>query len=147
MIGNKRLLAIIPARGRSKRLPRKNILDFSGKPLIAWTIEAALNSKYIDRVVVSTDDQEIADVSKKYGAELPFVRPDNLATDEATSIDVVLQLLEQLEVDDEYSRNWFKNVKTATTGIFSNLYLYHSCSKSFPSSFTGSNLNRLLISL
>ena len=59
MIGHQRLLAIIPARGESKRLPRKNILNLAGKPLIAWTIEAALNSKYIDRIVVSTDNQEI----------------------------------------------------------------------------------------
>ena len=65
MIGQKRLLAIIPARGGSKRLPGKNILDLAGKPLIAWTIEAALNSKYIDRIVVSTDDQEIANISIK----------------------------------------------------------------------------------
>jgi pseudaminic acid cytidylyltransferase len=97
MISDKKLLAIIPARGDSKRLPRKNILEFSGKPLIAWTIEAALSSKYIDRVVVSTDSQEIANISKKYGADVPFMRPDELATDEATSIDVVIHMLEELE--------------------------------------------------
>ena len=90
MIGEKKILAIIPARGGSKRLPRKNVLDLAGKPLIAWTIEAALRSKYIERVVVSTDNNEIADISKKYGADVPFMRPDYLATDEATSIDVVL---------------------------------------------------------
>jgi len=101
MIDGEKLLAIIPARGGSRRLPRKNILDLAGKPLIAWTVEAALASKHIDRVVVSTDDQEIADISKKYGADVPFMRPDELANDEATSIDVVLQVLEQLEVDDE----------------------------------------------
>ncbi len=103
MIDDKKLLAIIPARGASKRLPRKNILDLSGKPLIAWTIEAALGSKYIDRVVVSTDDQEIANIAKKYGADVPFIRPSELATDEATTVDVVLHLLNQLEkIEDKY---------------------------------------------
>jgi len=101
MIADKNLLAIIPARGGSKRLPRKNILDLAGKPLIAWTIEAALDSKYIDRVVVSTDDQEIADISIKYGADVPFMRPKELASDEATSIDVVLNLLEQFKVSGD----------------------------------------------
>ena len=97
MIGSKKLLAVIPARGGSKRLPRKNILDLAGKPLIAWTIEAALGSKYIDRVIVSTDDKEIATISKKYGADVPFMRPSELATDEAKSVDVVLHLLEKLK--------------------------------------------------
>ena len=103
MIDDKKLLAIIPARGASKRLPRKNILDLSGKPLVAWTIEAALGSKYIDRVVVSTDDQEIANIAKKYGADIPFIRPSELATDQTTSVDVVLHLLNQLEkIEDKY---------------------------------------------
>ena len=66
MIYDKKLLAIIPARGGSKRLPRKNILNLAGKPLIAWTIDSALKSKYIDRIVVSTDDKEISDISMKY---------------------------------------------------------------------------------
>ncbi len=90
MIGHNKLLAIIPARGGSKRLPSKNILDLAGKPLITWTIESALDSKYIDRVIVSTNDNEIATISKKYGADVPFMRPNDLATDESTSIDVVL---------------------------------------------------------
>ena len=101
MIGDKRLLAVIPARGGSKRLPRKNLLDLAGKPLIAWTIEAALGSKYIDRVIVSTDDDEIAEVSKDFGADVPFMRPVEYATDNAKSVDVVLQLLEQLEIQNE----------------------------------------------
>jgi CMP-N-acetylneuraminic acid synthetase len=90
MIGHKKILAIIPARGGSKRLPRKNILNLAGSPLIFWTIKSALGSKYIDRVIVSTNDNEIAAISKKYGADVPFIRPNNLATDESTSIDVVL---------------------------------------------------------
>jgi len=100
MINGKKLLALIPARGGSKRLPRKNILDFVGKPLIAWTIEAALNSKYIDRVVVSTDDKEIADISKKYGADVPFMRPVELAEDSASSIDTILHSLNLLSIQE-----------------------------------------------
>ena len=89
MINGKSILAIIPARGGSKRMPRKNIVNLEGRPLIAWTIEAALRCLFIDEVMVSTDDDEIAEVSKKYGAKVPFIRPTALATDLATSIDVV----------------------------------------------------------
>lgn len=74
-------LAVIPARGGSKRIPRKNIHAFSGKPIIAWSIEAALASKCFERVVVSTDDEEIARVAREHGAEVPFVRPDELSDD------------------------------------------------------------------
>ena len=70
MINNLNVIAIIPARGGSKRLPGKNILDLAGKPLIAWTIEAALNSKYIDKIVVSTDDEKILDISSQYGVDI-----------------------------------------------------------------------------
>jgi CMP-N,N'-diacetyllegionaminic acid synthase len=97
MILNKNLLAIIPARGGSKRLPGKNILNLVKKPLIAWTIEAALDSKYIDRIIVSTDSQEIANISKKYGADVPFMRSIDLANDNTASIDVVLNVLKKLE--------------------------------------------------
>ncbi|MEA1988824.1 MAG: acylneuraminate cytidylyltransferase family protein [Pseudomonadota bacterium] len=92
MCKGKTFLAVIPARGGSKRLPRKNVLDFAGKPLIAWTIEAAKHSKYIDHFAVSTDDQEISDVSKKYGAEV-LTRPAQLATDTASTVDVVLHAI------------------------------------------------------
>jgi CMP-N-acetylneuraminic acid synthetase len=103
LIGKNKVLGLIPARGNSKRLPRKNIIELYGKPLIAWTIEAALGSKYIDRVIVSTDNQEIANIAKKYGAEVPFIRPSELATDEATTIDAVLYSLGQLEeVGEKY---------------------------------------------
>ncbi len=74
-----KIAAVIPARGGSKRIPRKNIKSFCGKPLIAWTILGALKSKYLDRVIVSTDDKEIAKIAKKYGAEVPFLRPAELA--------------------------------------------------------------------
>ena len=103
MINNKKVLAIIPARGGTKRLPRKNILDLAGKPLIAWSIEAALGSKYIDSVIVSTDDTEIAKISIEYGAEVPFIRPNELATDQSSSVSVVLHAINMLkEKREEY---------------------------------------------
>ncbi|MGS0696506.1 acylneuraminate cytidylyltransferase family protein [Shewanella sp. 0m-4] len=95
MFENKKILAIIPARGGSKRLPRKNILPLSGKPLISWTIEAAKNSKYIDEVIVSTDDQEIADVAVKSGAKVPELRPSALSNDSATTESVVFYTLKK----------------------------------------------------
>lgn len=82
-------LAVIPARGGSKRIPRKNIKEFCGKPLIAYSIEACLKAKIFDLVIVSTDDAEIANVSKKYGAKVPFFRPDNLADDYTVTNEVV----------------------------------------------------------
>ncbi|XQY91546.1 cytidylyltransferase domain-containing protein [Metabacillus sp. HB246100] len=91
------IVAIIPARGGSKGLPKKNIKILAGKPLIAHTIDVAIKCKYIDRVLVSTDDIEIANISKAYGAEVPFLRPENLATDEATTIDVLRHAIEFLE--------------------------------------------------
>jgi CMP-N,N'-diacetyllegionaminic acid synthase len=90
------LLCLIPARGGSKGIFRKNIKSLSGKPLIAWTIDAAKQSKYIDEVVVSTDDIEIAEIAKQYGAKVPFLRPNQLATDEALIIDVITHTLKQL---------------------------------------------------
>jgi N-acylneuraminate cytidylyltransferase len=74
-------IAIIPARGGSKRIPRKNIKPFCGKPIIAWSIETALNSKCFEKVIVSTDDEEIASIAKSYGAEVPFIRSHDLADD------------------------------------------------------------------
>lgn len=87
-------LAVIPARGGSKRIPRKNIKHFCGKPMLAWSIEAALKSQCFDRVIVSTDDAEIADVGRQYGAEIPFVRPPELADDKAGTIPVVRHAIE-----------------------------------------------------
>ena len=87
------LLAIIPARGGSKGIPRKNIKDFCGKPLIAWTIQEALESKYVDRVIVSTDDKEIKNISLKFGAEVPFLRPKELSRDNSQGIDVMLHAI------------------------------------------------------
>jgi CMP-N-acetylneuraminic acid synthetase len=91
-----RIFALIPARGGSKGIPRKNIRSIAGKPLIVWTIEAALGAKGIDTVVVSTDDEEIADVARAAGASVPFMRPAALAMDETAGIEPVLHALEML---------------------------------------------------
>jgi CMP-N,N'-diacetyllegionaminic acid synthase len=96
MENNKTFLVIIPSRGGSKRLPRKNILDLHGKPLIAWSIEAGLKSKYIDKVVVSSDDEEILYISQKYGASI-IKRPDELATDVARTFDAIKHTIESIE--------------------------------------------------
>ena len=92
----KSILAIIPARGGSKRIPHKNIVNFCGKPLIAWTIEAAQKTGIFDAVVVSTDDKEIAKVSKEYGAEVPFLR-DKKADDYSPVSEAIIRTIEQLE--------------------------------------------------
>lgn len=87
-------LAVIPARGGSKRIPRKNIKVFCGKPMIAWSIEAALGSACFDEVVVSTDDEEIAEVARRYGALVPFMRPAELADDHTGTIPVIRHAVE-----------------------------------------------------
>ncbi len=94
MINGKKIIAIIPARAGSKGLPGKNIRNLCGKPLISWTIESALESKYIDTVVVSTDSEEIAKISHFFGATVPFIRPVELATDDAKTFDVLMHALE-----------------------------------------------------
>lgn len=82
-------IAVIPARGGSKRIPRKNIKEFFGKPMIAWSIEAAKESKLFDHIIVSTDDAEIAEVARQWGAEVPFMRPAELADDYAGTTEVI----------------------------------------------------------
>ncbi|MBU0689927.1 MAG: pseudaminic acid cytidylyltransferase [Gammaproteobacteria bacterium] len=82
-------IAVIPARGGSKRIPRKNIKEFFGKPMIAWSLEAARSSGVFDRIIVSTDDAEIAEVAKAWGAEVPFSRPDALSNDYAGTTEVI----------------------------------------------------------
>lgn len=82
-------LAVIPARGGSKRIPRKNILPFHGKPMIAWSIDAARKSGCFDRIIVSTDDHEISEVARDYGADVPFLRPPELSDDHAATIPVI----------------------------------------------------------
>lgn len=97
MIGHKTVLAIIPARGGSKGVPRKNIRELAGKPLIAWTIKEANKSCYIDRIVVSTDDQEIADTAVQWGGEVPFLRPADLARDDTPGIAPVIHMLATIQ--------------------------------------------------
>lgn len=94
MIGERRVLAVIPARGGSKGLPGKNILPVNGRPLLAWTVDAARASRHIDRYILSSDDPAIIDAARSLGCEAPFQRPAALATDTATSIDVVLHALD-----------------------------------------------------
>ena len=91
---NKSFLAVIPARGGSKGLPGKNIKNLCGKPLIAWSIDSAQKSEYLDEVMVTTDSQEIADISKRYGANVPFLRPSYLASDVATTFDTVKHVID-----------------------------------------------------
>lgn len=96
MISGKKVLAIISARGGSKGVPRKNIRNFAGKPLLVWTIEVAKKSKYIDRLVLSSDNQEIIDVAEKNGCEIPFIRPANLALDQTPGIDPIIHAISEI---------------------------------------------------
>lgn len=102
LINGKTVLAIIPARGGSKGVPRKNIKDLCGKPLIAWSIEEALKSKYIDRIIVSTEDKEIANISRKYGAEVPFMRPQRLAEDDTPGVEPLIHCINWLQENENY---------------------------------------------
>lgn len=133
MINNKNMIAIIPARGGSKGIPRKNIKELNGQPLISYIIKALRNSKYIDRIIVSTDDYEIAEVSKKYGAEVPFLRPQNLAQDTTSSMEVILHCINWLRENEGYEANYtglfqctspFTNTKHINEAI-ENLYNNH----------------------
>lgn len=99
---NMNILAIIPARGGSKGVYRKNIKNLNGKPLISYTIEAGKKSKYIDRLVVSTDDKEIAEVSEKYGAEIPCLRPETLSGDASPTVDSVIHMINYLKQNEGY---------------------------------------------
>lgn len=100
MYNGKKILALIPARGGSKGIKNKNIIDLCGKPLISYTIEAAKRSGYIDEIIVSTDNQEIAEVARSYDAEVPFIRPASLAEDTSKTIEVVMHAINFLEQED-----------------------------------------------
>ncbi len=93
-------ICIIPARGGSKRIPRKNVKNFCGQPIISWSIEAALNCKCFSRVIVSTDDNEIAEVSQSYGAEVPFIRSESLSDDYTGTLPVIKNAINCLEIND-----------------------------------------------
>lgn len=94
-------IAIIPARGGSKRIPRKNIKEFHGKPLIAYSIQTAIDSNLFDKIIVTTDDDEIARVAKEYGAEVPFMRPKEISDDYTITADVINHALEWLKKEGE----------------------------------------------
>ena len=96
LMQSNKLIALIIARGESKGLPRKNVLYAGGKPLVAWTVEAAISAERVDRVVLSSDDDEIMAAARAAGCEVPFGRPEHLASDTASSIDVVLHALDRL---------------------------------------------------
>ena len=98
----KRILAIVPARAGSKRLPGKNSKMLCGKPLVQWTIEAALNCQSISKVIVSTDSKDIAEIADRCGVPVPFLRPEEIAGDTATAIDVVKHTVKYLAQQDEY---------------------------------------------
>lgn len=102
MLSNERVLAIVPARGGSRGIPRKNIAPVAGKPLIAWTIETALACPILDRVIVSTDDEEIAGVARRRGAEVPFLRPAQLARDDTPGIEPILHAVRWLDEHEGY---------------------------------------------
>lgn len=105
MISKNKVIVIIPARSGSKRLPGKNIKVINGKPMIAHAICAALKSKYVDRVIVSTDDEKIAKVARDYKAEIPFMRPEKLASDTATTLSVLKHCVNYLETKENYFPN------------------------------------------
>ena len=94
MVGEMQVTAIVPARGGSKSIPRKNLRSFAGHPLLAYSIAAGLQARSVDRVIVSTDDEELAQVARQYGAEVPFLRPVELAADETTDLPVFQHALE-----------------------------------------------------
>jgi len=103
MFNNKRILSIVTARSGSKGLPNKNIKKLNGKPLLAYPIIAASESHYVDKIILSTDSNEYAQIGESYGATIPFLRPDDLASDNASSIDVIIHALDYLsEKKDDY---------------------------------------------
>jgi len=106
-----KILGLIPARGGSRRIPKKNIKLLAGKPLIAYTIEAAEKSKYINRIVVSTDSKEIASVAKKYGAEIPFLRPKEISQADSTEMEFF-----------EHALNWFSKNENYEPDLIVELY-------------------------
>lgn len=109
-----KILAVIPARAGSKRIPDKNIRNFLGKPLIAYTIKQALKVPFVDRVIVDTDSSKYAAIAKKYGAEVPFLRPVELATDTATANDALLHLLDRLKREEGYAPDYVVYLQTTS---------------------------------
>lgn len=111
---NTKILAYIPARSGSKRIPNKNIKKFLGRPLISYTIKQALSCRFIDRVIVDTDSEKIAKVARDYGAEVPFIRPPKLAGDKSMIIDSILYLLDRLEDEQNYKPDYLLILQTTS---------------------------------
>ena len=111
---NKNIIAIIPARGGSKGIPKKNIIDLAGFPLIAYSIVAAKLSRIIDRIIVSTDSREIAEIAKRYGAEVPFLRPKKFAKDTSHDIEFVQHVLNWLQNNEGYQPEYLVNLRPTT---------------------------------
>jgi len=111
---NKNIIAIIPARGGSKSIPKKNIVDIGGHPLIAYSIAVAKLSKYISRIIVSTDSQEIANIAKKYGAEVPFLRPKEFAKDNSPDIEFFQHALNWFQKNEGYQPEYFVHLRPTT---------------------------------
>lgn len=109
-------LAIIPARGGSKRLPGKNIRDFLGKPLLVWTIETAKQSGVFDRLILMTDDEEIAEIGEKYGAEVPFMEPEEFATDNCYIAEPLRYFINRLKEEQNYHRDFFVLLEPTSPG-------------------------------
>ena len=118
---------IILARGGSKGYLRKNIAMLGGRPLIAYTIEASLNCKYVDRTIVSTDDNEIAEVARKYGAEVPFLRPADLSVDYANAEECLLHAIDWLEENENYHVDILSYLQV--TDVFKKKYMLDECIK------------------
>ncbi len=114
MTNRKQILAIIPARSGSKRIPNKNIKLFSGKPLILYAIKDALATSYIDRVIVDTDSQEIAKIALENGAQVPFLRPKKLSKDSSQVIDNIIYTLNKLKVDEGYNPDYVIILQTTS---------------------------------
>lgn len=110
-MSKKEVLALIPARGGSKSVPRKNIIKLGGKPMIGWAIEVARQSKLITRVVVTTDCEEIAKVAKEYGAEVPFLRPKEISGDRSLDIEFHIHALQWLEENEGYRPDYVLNLR------------------------------------
>jgi len=109
-----KIYAIIPARSGSKGVKNKNIANIGGIPMIAHTIKSALSSNYIDRVIVSTDSKEYADISRSFGAEVPFLRPSNISKDFSTDIDFFLHLIKWLENNENYCPEYLVHLRPTT---------------------------------
>jgi len=110
----KNIIALIPARGGSKSIPKKNIIDLGGHPLIAYSIAVAKLSKFIDRVIVSTDSQEIAEISKFYGAEVPFLRPQKYATDNARDVGLIKHAIRWFKKKEKYCPDYLVFLRPTT---------------------------------